>query len=81
MTRRCNSAQLLPSILHHWLLRPVGIPARSHFSWDDQTAASIRKRNPFLLGKLLLPPRGRPFPILGASLLGPSRLALLRAVV
>ena len=71
--------EVLPALLHEWMLRPVGIPARSRFSWDGPTAEAIRRRNPALSAaeRFVLPPAGRSYPIIGTALLGPSRLAPL----
>jgi hypothetical protein len=74
-------SEMLPALLHEWFLKRVGIPRGQLFSWNANTTAEIRSRNPWMVNTtFVLPPSGhsRPFPIMGSSLLGPRRLSPLQ---
>lgn len=53
---------------------PVGIQAGVPFSWNEQTVADIKERNPLLKDlSFVLPSNAeRPFPLIGAAIVGPD---------
>lgn len=53
---------------------PVGIKADVPFSWDEVTVADIKNRNPSLKDLTFMLPAdaNRPFPVIGAGLVGPN---------
>mmetsp|Transcript_14298 Transcript_14298/g.21406 ORF Transcript_14298/g.21406 Transcript_14298/m.21406 type:complete len:569 (-) Transcript_14298:197-1903(-) len=53
---------------------PVGVAPGARFSWDADTVADIKSRNPSLEDELFLLPTNvnRPFPIVGTGLVGPT---------
>jgi hypothetical protein len=52
---------------------PVGIQAGVPFSWDEATVADIKRRNPPLdQVPFMLPAPGRPYPLVGAGIVGPN---------
>lgn len=55
-------------------LEPVGIKAYTRFSWNAATVADIKSRNPELANEEFLLPSNtdRPYPIIGATLVGPK---------
>ncbi len=59
-------------------LEPLGVTMNTRFSWNAETVADIKARNPALAGENFLLPTNaaRPFPIIGATLVGPWAGAL-----
>lgn len=55
-------------------LEPVGITKNTRFSWNAETVADIKARNPDLAGETFLLPSNskRPYFLIGTTLVGPS---------
>ncbi len=56
--------------------KPYGSPPKL-FSYDSDTIADIKARNPALTNDFIVPAPGRPFMLLGFTLLGPTELVPL----
>lgn len=55
-------------------LTPLNIPSNQRVSWNAETVKAIKAKNPSLANVSFLIPRqsGRPFPIVGSTLIGPE---------
>jgi hypothetical protein len=55
-------------------LKPMGVRPATRFSWNAETVADIKQRNPQLEKEEIVVPvhANRPFPVIGATLVGPK---------
>lgn len=58
-------------------LDPIGVPAATRFSWSEEIVSDIKLRNPLLENETFLLPanENRPYMILGAAIVGPTKNA------
>jgi len=69
----CNFGQVWSELICDTFLRPVGIKSNHHFSYNEECVEDIKRRN-LSLGKhhfYTVANEERPFPIFGATLVGP----------
>jgi hypothetical protein len=54
-------------------LAPISVPLSTRFSWDEDTVADIKRRNPQLENATFtIPVHDRPFPVIHITLVGPK---------
>jgi len=72
----CELCEVWTDVIYETYLRPVGIKKHRYFSFNKETVADIKLRNPCLASQHFYLPTttGRPFPIVGITVVGPDIL-------
>ena len=66
-------------VLSATYFEPVGINRDTLFSWNEATVSDIKSRNPSLANETFITPKkGRPYPLVAATYVGPSEFAPYR---
>jgi len=70
----CHSSSGWAYATQKLYFEPVGIQAGVPFSWDEETVADIKTRNPSLKNIPFMLPAdaARPYPLVGAGIVGPD---------